>query len=265
MILEVSKGSIDARKLTECQGDARSGLYTEAMAGFLQWFAERNDQRRTAFGARVSDHRAKSSSNTAHARTPEIVANLQAAFEMFLEFGVASGAIDDAEADRLSDRCWDSLREAAVAQAKHQGETEPTARFLSLLRSVLSSGRAHLAARNGGEPGRTESCGWRRDTSGKWMSLGDRIGWVDDGDLYLDPTAAYRVAQMAGRDMGEVLAVSEPTLKKRLHEKGLLASVDQKRQTLTVRPSIGGPTKDVLHFLRSTVLPEVSDGDEDAE
>jgi hypothetical protein len=70
---------------------------------------------------------------------------------------------------------------------------------------------------------------------------------------------------MAGRDVGDVLAVSEPTLKKRLHDKGLLVSTDTTRETLTVRRSIGGSTRSVLHLLRITLLPEVSDGDEDAE
>jgi len=64
--------------------------------------------------------------------------------------------------------------------------------------------------------------------------------------------------------MGEVLAVAEQTLRKRLHEKGLLASIDEARETLTVRRSIGGTSRSVLHFSRSTFLPEVSDADEDA-
>src|ERR1700680_379194 len=82
-----------------------------------------------------------------HARTPEITANLQAAFEMFLEYAISARAITTPERDRLADRCWDALCEAAAAQAAHQGETEPTARFLSIVRSVFSSGRAHLASR----------------------------------------------------------------------------------------------------------------------
>ena len=88
---------------------------------------------------------------------------------------------------------------------------------------------------------------------------------MDDDNVYLDPTAAYRVAQLVGRDVGEVLPVSESTLRKRIHDKGLLASIDEARQTLTVRRSIAGSTRSVLHLLRSTLLPEASDGDEDAE
>ena len=265
-ILEVSKGSIDGKQLAQCQHDARTGLYAGAMAGFLQWLAGRYEQTQPAFEKKVEHYRSKALFNTAHARTPEIVANLQAAFELYLEFGVASGAIGPAEGDRLADRCWNALFEAAAAQAKHQGETEPTGRFLSLLRSLLSSGRAHLGARNGGEPDRAPgSCGWRHEGSGPWLPLGDCVGWLDDDDLYLEPTAAFRATQVAARDGGEAFAISEHTLKKRLREKGLLASVDAKRQTLTVRRIICGSSREVLHFLRSTILPEVSDGDEDAE
>jgi hypothetical protein len=88
---------------------------------------------------------------------------------------------------------------------------------------------------------------------------------VEDDQVYIDPTAAYRVAQLVGRDVGELLAVSEQTLNKRLREKGLLASTEARRETLTVRRSIGGSSRSVLHFRRTTLLPEASDGDEDAE
>jgi hypothetical protein len=257
LILEISKGSVDGRELANCQRDALAGRYAEAMAGFLQWFAGRYEEARTAFEAKVSQYRAKALSNTAHARTPEIVASLQAAFELWLEFGVASVAIDVAEAGRLAARCWEALCDAAAAQAKHQGETEPTARFLSLLRSVLSSGRAHLEARTGGEPDRAAgSCGWRRDAPSPPIPLGDCIGWLDDDNLYLELHAAFRATQMAARDSGEAFAISEHTLKRRLREKGLLASVDRKRETLTIRKSIAGSSRDVLHFWRATVLPE---------
>jgi hypothetical protein len=260
LILELPKGGIKAGDLTECQRDAHSGLYAEAMGGFVRWLAGRYEEARAAFDRKVAAHRASALGNLAHARTPEIVANLQAGFELYLEFGVAAGVVDGAQRDRLTNRCWDALREAAASQAKHQAATEPTQRFLSLVRASLVSGRAHLAERNGAEPGRSpESCGWRRDGSGKFSPLGDCIGWVNTDDIYLESAAAFRVVQMVGRDVGEALPVSEQTLKKRLHEKGLLASIDQKRETLTVRRSIGGTLKEVLHLFRNTLLPEGRD------
>ena len=168
---------------------------------------------------------------SAHARTPEIVANLQAGFEMYLEFCVASGALGGAERDDLKKQCWEALRAAATAQAKHQAATEPTARFLESLRACLSSGRAHLQSREGTMPERMPgACGWRSTSTGNWSPLGDCVGWVEGDAIYLESTAAYRVVQTAGRDVGEQLAVTEQTLRKRLHEKGLLASVDEKRR-----------------------------------
>ena len=87
---------------------------------------------------------------------------------------------------------------------------------------------------------------------------------MNSDDVYLDSKAAYRLVQAAGRDSGEVLAVTEQTLKKRLREKNLLASIDQNRETLTVRKRIEGSSKDVLHIHRSVLLPDEPD-DQDAD
>jgi hypothetical protein len=262
-----TRASIQTRRRRN-SGDAPCGKSQDQPLAAFQprtWMATRSEDTRAWFNQRVSEYRGRALHNTAHARTPDILANLQAGFELLLEFAVDSGALDGGERDCLAKRCWDALGEAAAAQSQHQQETEPTALFLATLRSGLSSGRAHLAARDGGAPDRApESCGWRRDNSGNLTSYGDCIGWVHEDNLYLDPTAAYRVVQVAARDSGETLAVSVHTLKKRLQEKGVLASVDPKRETLTVRRSISGASKAVLHFRRLTLLPEVSDGDEDA-
>lgn len=264
LILELSKGSIETANLTQCQSDAHGGLYAEAMGGFVQWLAGTYEEKRAAFDQATLNYRASALRNMFHARTPDIVANLQAGFEMYLDFCVAAGVVNDTERQRLANRCWEALSDAAAAQAKHQAATEPVARFLSLLQSSFTSGRSHLDARNGGAPDRAPgSCGWRRENSGTWCANGDCIGWVVDDDIYLDPTAAYRVAQMMSRDVGDGLAVSEQTLKKRLHEKNLLASIDQKRQTFTVRRSITGSSKEVLHFFRETLLPKALAGEED--
>jgi hypothetical protein len=265
LILELPKNRIEASRLTERQTEAQAGLYSEAMGGFVQWLAPRYEEMRAWLGEKVAKCRARALRNPSHARTPDIIANLQAGFELFLDFAVEAGAVDSAEKEDLANRCWNALSCAAAAQAKHQAATEPTERFLALLRSLFTSGRAHLEARVGGAPDPSPgSCGWKRETD-NWTPRGDCIGWTDGDDIYLEPTAAYRVVQIAGRDIGDALTVSEQTLRKRLHEKGLLASIDEKRETLTVRRSICGSSKIVLHFRRGTILPQVSDGDEDAE
>ena len=59
--------------------------------------------------------------------------------------------------------------------------------------------------------------------------------------------------------MRRSLSATPQTLRKRLKEKGLLVSVDHKRETFTVRRRLGGSSKEVLHLSRSIVLPESRD------
>jgi hypothetical protein len=266
LILEIAKGEIEALRLAACQADAGEGLYAETMGGFVKWIAPRYDDAVATLKCRVSKYRAQALVGSAHARTPEIVANLQAGFESFLDFAVDSNVIDTPHRDRLAERCWNSLGAAAGSQSKHQAAMEPTAKFLAVLRSVLASGRAHLASRSGGIPDRNpSSCGWRADGSGNWSAAGECIGWVHERELYLEPTSAFRAVQTASSAAGEPMAISDQVLKKRLHEKELLASTDERRETLTVRRAIAGLSRNVLHFLRATVLPEASDADEETE
>ena len=65
---------------------------------------------------------------------------------------------------------------------------------------------------------------------------------------------AFTVAQRLGQEGGEPLTVGSKTLHKRLHERGLLASVDDTRQKLTVRRTLQGSRRDVLHFKATTIM-----------
>jgi hypothetical protein len=255
LILELAKGVINAGKLTECQKEAAAGVYAEAMGAFVRWLAGRYEEQRAGLDRRVAVLRI-GISDSAHARTPDIIANLQAAWEVYLEFGRECGAISHLEQEHLASRSWEALRALATDQAKHHAATEPTARYLTLVRACLTSGRAHLETRQGTVPEQSPaSCGWR-ENAGKWSPLGECIGWVDSEDIYIEPEAAYMAVQVAGRDGGESLSVSGQTLNKRLNEKGLLKSIDATRKTLTVRRAIAGSTIPVLHFSRGTLLPD---------
>ena|ERR1700694_5166361 len=65
-------------------------------------------------------------------------------------------------------------------------------------------------------------------------------------NLYLDPSVSYQVAQQASGV--ERLPVSEQTLRRRLREHGLLASIDAGRQMLLVRRTLEGCPRQVLHL-----------------
>ena len=70
-------------------------------------------------------------------------------------------------------------------------------------------------------------------------------------DLFLDPAVSYQVAQqLAG---AERITVSEQTLRQRLRQLGLLASIDAGRGMVQVRRTLEGRPRQVLH-LRATDL-----------
>lgn len=259
LTLELSRGDIDSAALAKAQQKARAGRFSQSMGAYVLWLARQYDNARARFSDLVAHQRNSALSNRAHARTPDIIANLQASFELFLEFCREAEAITASERHALLSRCSTALDRAAAIQAKHQLDTDPATRFVTLIRSVLVSGCAHLESRSGGEPSSPAACGWRKDVSGSCRPMGECIGWIDDNNIHLEPTAAFPAAQVFGRDIGEPLPISEQTLRKRLHEKGFLASIDESRQTLTVRRTLGGSSKNVLHLHRGSLLPDTSD------
>jgi hypothetical protein len=159
--------------------------------------------------------------------------------------------VDQTEADSLWSVWWDALGEIAALQATYQAAVEPTGRFLQMLSSAIAAGRAHLAGPDGGEPECAVAWGWQ-ETRSEWgverRPRGERVGWVDGEHLYLEPDAAYAAVQRLARDGGDSLPVTAPTLWRRLHERGLLASVDGPRQTLKIRRRLEGRQHGVLHL-----------------
>jgi hypothetical protein len=254
LVLELSPGMMDWAGLTECQRDAAAGLYAKALAGFIKWLAPQYEAMSARSRERLPQLRQEASANGWHPRSPDVVANLALGLEWLLTFARQADVLTDDEASSLRARGWKAFLEAAAAQGTHQVATEPAQRFIELLRAAIVSGRAHIAGPDGDEPYEPMVWGWRAVTAStggdrrtEWRPQGDRIGWMDGDDLYLEPEASYIAVQRMGRDAGEVLPVGSKTLHKRLHERGLLASTEEARRTLTVRRMLEGSRRTVLH------------------
>jgi hypothetical protein len=255
LILELSPGDLDWEKLTRCQRDAASGLHASAMSGFVRWLAPRYEDIRASLKEERAALREWAALSNQHKRTPGIAADLALGLRHFLLFAHDAGALTTDEAERLWLRGWAALGEAAGLQRQYQAAGEPTRSFGELLSAAIASGRAHVADPEGDQQEEPGGWGWRRVTVGagdyereEWRPLGERVGWVEKENLYLLPEAAYAAVQKQGRDSGEPLTVTERTLRKRLHERGLLLSVEDSRPTLAVRRTLGGRRRGVLHL-----------------
>ncbi|MBI2894486.1 MAG: bifunctional DNA primase/polymerase [Deltaproteobacteria bacterium] len=250
LVLEVAPGAVDVRGLSACQRDAADGLYAEALSGFVATLADRYDDVRSGLSRDVERMRSELAWG-GHARTPTNVASLALGWRAFLEFALASGAIDELEHEALSSRGREALSAAGAAQGKHLDCSEPSRRFRELLAAALASGDAHVAQPGGGAPKDAKAWGWRLGETGDsdiWRSSGRRIGWLEGDDLFLEPDASLAVAQDVGRRTGEALNIGGRVLWKRLHEKGLLVSVDAGSETLKARRTLDGHRRHVLHL-----------------
>jgi hypothetical protein len=233
------------------------------MSGFVRWLAPRYEEIRGSLKEERAVLREWAAVRNRHKRTPGIVADLALGLRYFLLFAHDADALTAEEAKSLWVQGWNSLGKAAAAQHQHQAAGEPTGRFRELLSAAIASGRAHVANPDGERPQDAEAWGWRVATAGsrdfereEWKPQGERVGWVEDEDLYLEPDAAYAAVQKQGLDSGDSLSVTERTLRKRLHERGLLLSVDDKRQVLTIRRKLESRRRGVLHLSSGFLSPD---------
>jgi hypothetical protein len=260
-VLELGPKDLNWSVLTQCQSDARAALYAQSMSGFIRWLAPRYGEIRDDLAETITAMRMRLEERS-HLRTATIEANLLVGAELFLSFAQAVHAIDARTRRELWNRIRQGVGEAAQAQEDQQRASEPTHRFLELLRSALTSGEAHVASPDGHEPDDPGAWGWRERTVGsgvsqrdEWHPDGKRIGWVDGDNLYLDLNSAHKAVQAAAGASGEGISVSASILARRLKEKGLLVVDDRSSRHLTVRPIIQGRRRRVYQLRVESLMP----------
>jgi hypothetical protein len=244
-ITDYDTGDVDFQKLKTCSKDAGAGLYAEAMAAYIQWYAANWDSIKRFLRERARRYHdaAAAASRGQHAKTPKMVAELMSAIDCFLLFATKCGAITSLERDQISKKAWHSLLKGAQSQTRGLADEEPARRFLDLLASALVNNRdAHLGdAGTGTSPNEAK---------------GRCIGWKADGGLiFLDPETSYAVANDLARAQGQVLPLTKTSLGKRLRDQKLLVSFDEGRNT-SVR-AIGGRRQRVLIVAAKDILANV--------
>ena len=252
LIVDVAPGQVDRARLSECQRAGQKGQFAGAMGQFLSWIAGRYEELQQRLNTPALEQR-RYGKTAVHARLPGALAQLQCGWEIWLQFAREAGALGPTEQVELAQRSGRALEQLATLQAHYHQASDPALQFVALLRAALTGGRAHVADRQGRTPESPEIWGWRRKPAGRgWIPQGTRVGWVARSDLFLEPAASYQVAQQAAGL--ERLPVSEQTLRHRLREHGLLASIDVGRQMLLVRRTLEGYPRQVLHLRASQLV-----------
>jgi hypothetical protein len=262
LVLEVSEGDLSPHGsgsnpgLSACQQDAATGKYAAALAGFLAWLAPRLDAIQSGLPGERAALRDRARADGQHARTPAIIADLTVALRYLLDYARSIDAIPEAERDRLWKEGWAALLEAGAGQSAHTANEEPAEQFLRLLEAALAGGYAHLADDEGNEPPEPQRWGWRPEqfptreggTGSRCKAQGTRVGWLVDGQVYLEPETSYAVVQSLAREQNESFSIRPVTLRRRLKASHRLRTTDTRRDKLTVRKMLQGQRRNVLHL-----------------
>jgi hypothetical protein len=166
-------------------------------------------------------------------------------------------------------------------QTRSHVSNDPVELFLSYLVDALLSRQCHISNLNGDAPYEQPlAWGWTERTfrvasssnvspspDGKptvgaeepeektyHTSNGIRVGFTDGVNLYLLPGAALEAAQKIADRCGQYLPFTSRSLGKKLHENGLLRSIDDNRGKYTIRKSILDGRLNVLHLSAESLI-----------
>jgi hypothetical protein len=293
LTLEVNPGDIADRQnvdsmkaLTQAQHVAKSGIYSRVMSAFIQWAAMDFDKNRQALIDQTNAFRSLFAPNCQHGRTADAAAKLLAGLDLFLDFALTVGAIDEERFQSIWEMAHDGLFEVLETQDRDQADESPVNRFLELLRTALATGRAHLTyilspAEEENAFGSPTYFGYQErtvtepktpsdttdqpekpanpDESSKqpepmaveykivFTPQGQRIGWKKLDALYFEPKEALAVVQRLAKDMHQPpIPMNHKALGKRLAERGLL--VKSRKDRNVARVNIDGRKEDVFHI-----------------
>ena len=253
LVLEIGEGAVNKSILTNCQNAAANGIYSSVLSAYIQWVAPQRDELLAKHKIRAAKIRGKLEDDGGHARLPFNFSQMIIALETFLIFTQDVDALSRDDAVKLLTRGKIALWKICEAQSQHHSTEEPAHRFLRLVGALITSGRAHLASIAGDEPINADSYGWQFVTLGtgdyqreEWRPKGRCIGWVDGADLFLEPDSAFAEVQIFANSQGEVIPLTQATLRKRLKDQSLLTQIDEKRGRLTIRKTIAGKQRNVI-------------------
>jgi hypothetical protein len=260
IINEVAPGDVNIDELTDAQEAAEAGVYAYATAGYIRWLAPKLDETRRKFTSAKNELRNKIGGG--HDRTADNLAQVAAAWNVLLEFAIEAEAVTAAEAEAIKAEVLKVVNDLAAQQQELQRVSDPVHRFFALLNGVISSGRGHLEAANGGRPPNAKAFGWKLAPDGvSWHTQGACIGWWADDGIYLEPEAAFAEVQRMGVAMGEPVGVSSTALHRRLFDRKLIGSERRgKKRHLTVRKTVGGKRHPVLYLYQHDLIPYLRKG-----
>ena len=283
LTVRFTRDTVDVAILSRCQRDAAAGRYARAMAAYIRWLAAPGMLAATRAELRLLVERiagavrADPANRDVHPRHPAAVAELVAAYTLFLRFAGEAGGVPQRTAEASLATVRGGLIELMRDQAEAHRESDPACRFVALLKAGLGSERYHLQdadSDHAPEPF-AAACGWHKD----WLYQGNeqgqmldwrippnsrRVGYIDLKErlVYLDPELAKEVAHTMGRAAGQPFEHAGNIARDLNEAKMIKTSVEAGKVRLTPHKRIRG-VKDRYLTIRLDCLFGEAGGVED--
>jgi hypothetical protein len=251
LTVEVGNDDVEWDQLTIAQEMAEQGRFARATSGFIAHLADHYERHQDEFARLKQDYvrKARTDGFGSHRRTPGQIADLAAAWHMYLDFAVAVGAINADVRREYLHQVSTALGRQATEQGHRVIEVDPVERFLDGVSSLLSTGRAHLVAMDDEDyPNGRIDPAWGGDQ-------GERLGYVTDNGIFLDSSVSLAAVEKLLTSAGEPLGTTERSLRKGLADAGHLVTTGNKegRQSRSVRRVFAGHRGSFLHLQRDAV------------
>ena len=125
LTIHIRPGDVHRDRLSECQRNGHHGQLAMAMGAFLMWVANHYEEIQTRIAQRILEVRSTFQQHGLHPRIPSAMADLQAGWDIFLQFGLETGAINLAKQKELQSRSHIAFRELCRSQAREQADHHP--------------------------------------------------------------------------------------------------------------------------------------------
>lgn len=253
LALEVQPGEVDLERLTLAQQAAAKGCYARLLSAFVRFVARNKEAATEGFQRLASRLREQFASPDVHPRLATAAGSILAAMHYLLDWGVLIEAIDDETKDRVLEQCRPGLEEVLRGQQSILAAADPAQLFYRLVLAALESGDCHVTTPKGDPPPAPDclSLGWRRkggsQRNDEYEPCGRRIGWIDDGGLYLIPDAALRAARALSHDSDRISS-TPLALHRLLFDRGYIVCAERDRNRYTTRKYFDGKRTAVLHL-----------------
>ena len=244
-IVEVGAGDVPAGdKLTAVQRLGETGVFCQAMRGYVEWLAGQGDALPDTLRAMFTEYRVEAMKRGGlRDRLYETVAHLRIGIEMLARYAVTISALTTEDAEKLraaSLACFYSL---ATAQTADIAEEAPSTMFIEALRDLLSNNTCSLHA-IGAAPG-------------AFIAYESDIGFRDTTTAYVNPGQSYAAVQDYFKRQGRTFPISKGTLFKRMADEGVCQSFPGKSGAdfYAWPKAIGGHTYRLVRLDLKTLIP----------